>query len=66
MRASATSVTELFGVGPILAAMLIGYTGDVSRFRNRDHYAAYNGPRRSSSHLAAGSCTASPSGATAS
>ncbi len=23
--------------------MLIGYTGDVTRFGNRDHYAAYNG-----------------------
>ena len=23
--------------------MLIGYTGDIARFRNRDHYAAYNG-----------------------
>lgn len=23
--------------------MLIGYTGDVARFRDRDHYAAYNG-----------------------
>jgi transposase len=33
----------LSGVGPIIAAMLIGYTGDVTRFRDRDHYAAYNG-----------------------
>ena len=41
--ASSTSVTDLFGVGPIIAAMLIGYTGDIHRFRNRDHYAAYNG-----------------------
>ncbi len=43
VAASGTTVTELFGVGPILAAMLIGYTGDVTRFRDRDHYAAYNG-----------------------
>jgi transposase len=41
--ASSTSVTDLFGIGPIIAAMLIGYTGDIRRFRNRDHYAAYNG-----------------------
>jgi transposase len=41
--ASATSVTDLFGVGPIIAGMLLGYTGDVTRFRTRDHYAAYNG-----------------------
>ncbi len=43
MLASGTSVTDLFGVGPIIAAMLIGYTGDIARFRDRDHYAAYNG-----------------------
>ena len=43
VRASATSLTDLFGVGPVLAAMLIGYTGDATRFRSRDQYAAYNG-----------------------
>ncbi len=43
IAASGTSLTELFGVGPVVAAMLIGYTGDVARFRNRDHFAAYTG-----------------------
>lgn len=43
VNASGTSLTELFGVGPIIACMLIGYTGDVRRFRNRDQFAAYNG-----------------------
>jgi transposase len=43
VRASLTSVTELFGVGPIIAGMLIGYTGDITRFASRDHYASYNG-----------------------
>jgi transposase len=43
VRASGTSVTDLFGVGPIIAASLIGYTGDIRRFRNRDRFAAYNG-----------------------
>jgi transposase len=43
VAASGTTVTELFGVGPVIAAMLIGYTGDIDRFANRDHYAAYNG-----------------------
>lgn len=38
-----TSVTEVFGVGPMVAAFLVGYTGDVSRFASADHYAAYNG-----------------------
>jgi transposase len=43
VRASGTLLTDLFGVGPVLAAIVIGNTGDATRFRNRDHYAAYNG-----------------------
>ncbi len=38
-----TTVTDVYGVGPIVAAFLIGYTGDVTRFATADHYAAYNG-----------------------
>lgn len=43
VTASRTTVTDLFGIGPIIAAALIGYTGDITRFRDRDRYAAYNG-----------------------
>jgi transposase len=43
VRASNTSLTELFGVGPIIACGLIGYSGDIRRFRDRDQFAAYNG-----------------------
>jgi transposase len=43
IAASETTVTELFGVGPIIACYLIGFTGDIGRFANRDAYAAYNG-----------------------
>lgn len=43
VEASKTSLTELFAVGPIIACLVIGYSGDVARFRDRDHYAAYNG-----------------------
>jgi transposase len=43
VRASNTSLTDLFGVGPIIACALIGYSGDVRRFRSRDQFAAYNG-----------------------
>lgn len=38
-----TTVTDVYGVGPIVAAFLIGYTGDPTRFASADHYAAYNG-----------------------
>ncbi len=41
---SETTVTEVYGVGPIVAAFLIGYTGDPARFASPDKYAAYNGP----------------------
>jgi transposase len=40
---SETTVTDIYGVGPIVAAFLIGYTGNPSRFATADHYAAYNG-----------------------
>lgn len=43
VRASKTSLTDLFGVGPVLACSVIGYSGDVARFANRDSYAAYAG-----------------------
>lgn len=43
VAASGTSLVELFGVGPIIACMLIGYSGDVRRFESRDRYAMYNG-----------------------
>jgi hypothetical protein len=41
--ASATTVTEMFGVGPIIAGLLIGYSGDITRFATAGHYAADNG-----------------------
>lgn len=43
VRASGTSLTGLFGVGPVIAAGVIGGVRDVSRFPGRDHFAAYNG-----------------------
>ena len=43
VRASATTLTEIFGVGPIVAAMLIGFTGDPMRFTTASRYAAYTG-----------------------
>src|ERR1022692_1225338 len=43
VRASGTTATEIFGVGPVIAATVIGCAVDVSRFASRDHFAAYNG-----------------------
>ena len=36
-------MTEVYGVGPIVAALLIGHTGDITRFPTAGHYASYNG-----------------------
>jgi transposase len=43
VRASGTTLTGIFGVGPIVAATVIGAVRDVARFPDRDHFAAYNG-----------------------
>jgi transposase len=43
IASSATSITEIYGVGPIVAATVIGYVRDIHRFPTRDHFAAYNG-----------------------
>ena len=43
VRASGTTVTRIFGVGPAIATTVIGDVRDISRFPSRDHFAAYNG-----------------------
>jgi transposase len=43
VRAAGTSLTGLFGVGPVIAAAVIGDVRHVSRFPGRDHFAAYDG-----------------------
>jgi transposase len=43
VEASGTSLTEIFGVGPILAAKIIGTVGSVARFPTKAHFASYSG-----------------------
>jgi len=43
VRASGTSVTEIFGIGPVNGGTVIGDVRQVSRFPSRDHFASYNG-----------------------
>src|SRR5439155_2180519 len=43
VAASKTTLTDLYGVGPIIAATVLGYVGNVSRFPTRDQFAGYNG-----------------------
>ncbi|HTW06329.1 MAG TPA: transposase [Acidimicrobiales bacterium] len=43
VAASRTTTTEIFGVGPVVAAMAIGITKDVRRFSGSGRFAAHNG-----------------------
>lgn len=43
VAASGTTVTDVRGVGPIVAAILTGHAGDITRFPSTDHFASYNG-----------------------
>src|SRR4029077_18093384 len=43
VKASGTTLTQVFGVGPVVAGTIIGDVSDVARFPGRDHFAAYNG-----------------------
>jgi transposase len=43
VEASGTTLTEIFGVGPILAATILGTVGDVARFPTKAHFASYAG-----------------------
>jgi transposase len=41
VREHGTTLTQVYGVGPVLAAKLVGHAGDISRFPDRDHFASY-------------------------
>jgi transposase len=43
VTASGTTVIDIFGVGPVVAATVVGVTGDIARFPSRDRFAAFNG-----------------------
>ena len=43
VKASGAALTEIFGAGPVIAAIVPGEAEDVSRFPGRDHFAACNG-----------------------
>lgn len=43
VEASKTTVTEIFGAGPVVAGMVKGDVGDVRRFASRDRFASWNG-----------------------
>jgi transposase len=43
VAATGTSLTEIVGVGPVTAAVILGEVGDVRRFASKHHFATYTG-----------------------
>jgi len=43
VTASKTTVDDVYGVGPIGTAIIVGHSGDVRRFPTAGHYARHNG-----------------------
>lgn len=43
VTASGTTLTSLYGIGPVIAGRLLAETGDVARFTTKDAFASYNG-----------------------
>jgi transposase len=39
---SGTTVTDIMGVGPICAAIIVGHVANIDRFPSKGHFAAYN------------------------
>jgi transposase len=43
VKDSGTTLTRIYGVGPVNAGLILGEVGDVSRFPTRNHFASYTG-----------------------
>ena len=43
ITACATTVNDVYGIGPLMSAIIIGRTGDVRRFPTAGHFARHNG-----------------------
>jgi transposase len=43
VTASGTTLTSLYGIGPLIAGRILAEVGDIARFATRDKFASYNG-----------------------
>jgi transposase len=41
--ATGTHLTDIVGIGPVLAAVILGEVGDITRFPSRHHFASFTG-----------------------
>ena len=66
VAASGTTTIDIFGVGPFVAATVVGVTGDVARFPTGDRFAAFTAPPPSRCPRVGARSGGSPAAATAS
>lgn len=43
VAASGTTLTSLYGIGPLIAGRILAEAGDIARFATKDKFASYNG-----------------------
>jgi len=43
IKASASTVTDVYGIGPMMGAIILGRSGDIRRFPTAGHFARHNG-----------------------
>jgi transposase len=43
VASSGSTLTDIFGISDVLAAKILGHTGDITHFASADHYASYTG-----------------------
>src|SRR5215203_4369280 len=43
VASSGSTLTDIFGISDVLAAKILGHTGDITRFASAHHYASYTG-----------------------
>ena len=43
IAALVTTLTSMYGIGPVIAGRILAETGDISRFATKDKFASYNG-----------------------
>jgi transposase len=43
VEATGTQLTDIVGIGPVIAAVILGEVGDVTRFPTRHHFASFTG-----------------------
>jgi transposase len=43
LETAGSTLTDVHGLGPVLAAKILAHSGDITRFPSRHHYASYCG-----------------------